>query len=117
AFDAAREQADETRFNPTVHAYDEARFVSLLAGGIERVPSLRGVELVRRVNGLESFTPDGEFILGEAPEVRGFWAACGFCAHGVSGSGGVGKVMAEWIVQGEPELDLWHMDIRRFGAY
>lgn len=103
--------------NPTVHGYDAERFASLLAGGIERVPALQGSELLRRVNGLESFTPDGEFILGEAPEVRGFWAACGFCAHGVSGSGGVGKVMAEWIVQGEPELDLWHMDIRRFGAY
>ncbi len=103
--------------NPTVHAYDEERFADLLAGCIERVPALKGVELVKRVNGLESFTPDGEFILGEAPEIRGFWAACGFCAHGVSGSGGVGKVMAEWLVQGEPELDLWHMDIRRFGAY
>lgn len=103
--------------NPTVHEHDEARFASLLAGCVERVPSLNGVELLKRVNGLESFTPDGEFILGEAPEVRGFWAACGFCAHGVSGSGGVGKVMAEWIVQGEPELDLWQMDIRRFGAY
>ncbi len=103
--------------NPTVHSFDEARFTSLLTGGIERVPGLRGIELVKRVNGLESFTPDGEFILGEAPEVRGFWTACGFCAHGVSGSGGVGKVLAEWIVQGEPELDLWHMDIRRFGAY
>ena len=48
---------------------------------------------------------------------RGFWAACGFCAHGVSGSGGVGKMIAEWIVDGEPSLDLWHMDLRRFGAY
>lgn len=103
--------------NPTVLAYDEERFASLLAGCIERVPCLYDAELAKRVNGLESFTPDGEFILGEAPEVRGFWAACGFCAHGVSGSGGVGKVLAEWIVQGEPELDLWHMDIRRFGAY
>ena len=103
--------------NPTVQDYDEARFADLLAGCVERVPSLQGVELTKRVNGLESFTPDGEFILGEAPEVCGFWTACGFCAHGVSGSGGVGKVLAEWIVQGEPELDLWHMDIRRFGAY
>lgn len=103
--------------NPTVRDYDEARFASLLTGCVERVPSLANVELVKRVNGLESFTPDGEFILGEAPEARGFWTACGFCAHGVSGAGGVGKVLAEWIVQGEPELDLWHMDIRRFGAY
>jgi len=103
--------------NPTVQTFDEARFANLLEGCRERVPGLHERALIKRVNGLESFTPDGEFILGEAPEVRGFWAACGFCAHGVSGSGGVGKVIAEWIVQGEPELDLWHMDIRRFGAY
>jgi glycine cleavage system aminomethyltransferase T len=43
--------------------------------------------------------------------------AAGFCAHGLAGAGGVGKVMAEWISQGEPSLDLWHMDIRRFGAH
>jgi glycine cleavage system aminomethyltransferase T/glycine/D-amino acid oxidase-like deaminating enzyme len=101
----------------TVLSFDPSRFTSLLDGCIERVPSLRNAELVKRVNGLESFTPDGEFILGESPEVRGFWTACGFCAHGVSGAGGVGKVIAEWIVNGEPSLDLWHMDIRRFGAY
>jgi glycine cleavage system aminomethyltransferase T/glycine/D-amino acid oxidase-like deaminating enzyme len=103
--------------NPTVHPFDAPRFASLLEGAIERVPTLRAAELIKRVNGLEAFTPDGEFILGEAPGVRGCWAACGFCAHGVSGAGGVGKMMAEWIVEGEPSLDLWHMDIRRFGAY
>ena len=88
-----------------------------MQGCVKRLPSLRDVELVKQVNGLESFTPDGEFILGESPDVKGFWAACGFCAHGVSGSGGVGKMMAEWIIDGEPSLDLWEMDIRRFGAY
>ncbi len=103
--------------HPTVLSFDPPRFDSLLDGCIERVPSLQDAELVKKVNGLESFTPDGEFILGESPEVRGFWTACGFCAHGVSGSGGVGKMLAEWIVTGEPALDLWHMDIRRFGAY
>ena len=103
--------------NPTVLSFDPPRFESLLDGSIRRIPSLRNAELVKRVNGLESFTPDGEFILGEAPDVKGFWAACGFCAHGVSGAGGVGKMMAEWIIDGEPSLDLWHMDIRRFGAY
>ncbi len=102
--------------NPTVLSFDPPRFASLMEGCIERMPSLRNAELARQVNGLESFTPDGEFILGES-EVRGFWAACGFCAHGVSGAGGVGKMIAEWIVDGEPGLDLWHMDLRRFGAY
>ncbi len=103
--------------NPTVLSFDPPRFVSLMQGCIKRVPALKNAEVVRRVNGLESFTPDGEFILGETPEVKGFWAACGFCAHGVSGAGGVGKMIAEWIIDGEPSLDLWHMDIRRFGAY
>ncbi|MBI3552222.1 MAG: FAD-dependent oxidoreductase [Elusimicrobia bacterium] len=103
--------------NPTVLDYTPARFESLWEGCLKRVPLLKGASLVKKVNGLESFTPDGEFILGPAPELKGFWAACGFCAHGVSGSGGVGKMLAEWIVEGEPTLDLWHMDIRRFGGY
>ncbi len=105
------------RSNPTVLDYDPPRFENLLEGCVERVPAIKDADLVKRVNGLESFTPDGEFILGESPNVRGFWAACGFCAHGVSGSGGVGKMIAEWLVAGEPGLDLWHMDMRRFGAY
>ena len=103
--------------NPTVRSFDERRFAGLLENSKERLPSLAQSRLVKRVNGLESFTPDGEFILGESPDVHGFWTACGFCAHGVSGSGGVGKMIAQWIVEGEPELDLWHMDMRRFGAY
>ena len=67
------------------------------------------------INGPEAFTPDNEFILGES-EVRGFFVAAGFCAHGIAGAGGIGRQMASWIVDGEPELDLWKMDIRRFGA-
>ena len=69
----------------------------------------------RMINGPEAFTPDNEFILGES-EVRGFFVAAGFCAHGIAGAGGIGRQMASWIVDGEPELDLWKMDIRRFGA-
>jgi len=114
AFDV---DAIPTAANPTLHSFDPPRFASLLEGCIERVPAIRDAALVKQVNGLESFTPDGEFILGQSPEIRGFWLACGFCAHGISGAGGVGKMMAEWLVEGEPGLDLWHMDIRRFGAY
>ena len=69
----------------------------------------------RMINGPEAFTPDNEFILGES-EVRGFFVAAGFCAHGIAGTGGIGQQMARWIVDGEPELDLWKMDIRRFGG-
>ena len=103
--------------NSTVLSFDPLRFESLMQGCVKRVPLIEHVELVKRINGLESFTPDGEFILGESPDVKGFWTACGFCAHGISGAGGVGKMIAEWIVDGEPGLDLWEMDIRRFGAY
>ncbi len=70
----------------------------------------------RVVHGPEAFTPDGEFILGETA-VRGFWVAAGFCVHGLAAAGGVGKVMAEWIVDGAPEYDVSTMDIRRFGAH
>jgi 4-methylaminobutanoate oxidase (formaldehyde-forming) len=67
------------------------------------------------INGPEAFTPDNEFILGES-EVRGLYVAAGFCAHGIAGTGGIGQQMAQWIAHGEPELDLWKMDIRRFGG-
>jgi 4-methylaminobutanoate oxidase (formaldehyde-forming) len=66
------------------------------------------------INGPEAFTPDNEFILGES-EVRGFFVAAGFSAHGIAGAGGIGRQMATWIADGQPELDLWKMDIRRFG--
>jgi 4-methylaminobutanoate oxidase (formaldehyde-forming) len=102
--------------DPTKQGFDAARFEPLMRGGCARVPRLKEAPIARYLNGLESFTPDGEFILGEAPEVGGFWTACGFCAHGVSGSGGVGKALAEWIVAGAPGLDLSTMDIRRFGG-
>jgi 4-methylaminobutanoate oxidase (formaldehyde-forming) len=67
------------------------------------------------INGPEGFTPDNEFILGES-DIRGFFVAAGFCAHGIAGAGGIGRQVASWIVDGEPELDLWDMDIRRFGG-
>lgn len=102
--------------NPTKHVFDAAHFESLLVGGIARVPRLKDAPIARQLNGIESFTPDGEFILGEAPEVGGFWSACGFCAHGVSGSGGVGKALAQWIATGDPGVDLSMMDIKRFGG-
>jgi glycine cleavage system aminomethyltransferase T/glycine/D-amino acid oxidase-like deaminating enzyme len=95
---------------------DWDRFEELMQGAILRVPSIEQAEVKRFFNGPEAFTPDGEFILGES-EVPGFWVAAGFCAHGLAGAGGIGKVMAEWIVDGEPEFDVWHMDIRRFGRH
>jgi glycine cleavage system T protein len=93
---------------------DWERFEELLENSIRRVPSMETAEVRKLFNGPEAFTPDGEFILGES-DVPGFWVAAGFCAHGLAGAGGMGWQMAEWITSGEPSLDLWHMDIRRFG--
>ena len=94
---------------------DWERFDEILQNSIMRVPAMEQAEVRKLFNGPEAFTPDGEFILGES-EVPGFWVAAGFCAHGLAGAGGIGWQMAEWIAEGEPSLDLWHMDIRRFGG-
>jgi 4-methylaminobutanoate oxidase (formaldehyde-forming) len=102
-------------FNGRLLAPDMPRFESIIEGAVKRVPAVQDAGVRRFINGPEAFTPDNEFILGES-EVRGFWVAAGFCAHGIAGAGGIGRQMASWIVDGEPELDLWKMDIRRFGA-
>jgi 4-methylaminobutanoate oxidase (formaldehyde-forming) len=101
-------------FNHQLLDPDWDRFMSLFDAAVERVPAFAEAEPVKLINGFEAFTPDGEFIMGEAPEVRGLWVACGFCAHGIAGGGGVGKVMAEWIVEGQPSVDMSKMDVRRF---
>ena len=102
-------------FNGKLLEEDWPRFEELMQNAIVRVPSLEEMEVVKLINGPEAFTPDGEFILGPS-HVRGFWVAAGFCAHGLAGAGGMGKLVAEWIVEGTPSLDVWHMDSRRFGA-
>ncbi len=101
-------------FNGKLLAPDWPRFAEIMDGAIRRVPAMADAGVNRMINGPEGFTPDNEFILGES-EVRGFFVAAGFCAHGIAGAGGIGRQMASWIVEGEPELDLWKMDIRRFG--
>lgn len=95
---------------------DWERMEELLQNSIERVPIMEKQPVKKFFNGPEAFTPDAEFILGET-DVPGFFVAAGFCAHGLAGAGGIGKVMAEWIVDGQPEWDLWHMDIRRFSRH
>jgi glycine cleavage system aminomethyltransferase T/glycine/D-amino acid oxidase-like deaminating enzyme len=101
-------------FNGRLLEDDWDRFEEIALNSRRRVPAMEDVKVTRMINGPEAFTPDNEFCLGET-EVRGLFVAAGFCAHGLAGAGGVGRVMAEWIAEGEPSLDLWHMDIRRFG--
>jgi len=96
-------------------APDWDRFTPLMENSIKRVPAVETAEIIQLLNGPEGFTPDGEFLLGPT-EVKGFWVACAFCAHGLAGAGGIGKVMAEWIIEGHPEWDLWRLDVRRFGT-
>ncbi len=95
---------------------DWERFTPLMENSIKRVPSVEKAEIVQLLNGPEGFTPDGEFLLGPT-EVKGFWVACAFCAHGLAGAGGIGKAMAEWIIEGTPEWDCWRLDVRRFGPH
>lgn len=95
-------------------APDWERFAPLMENSIRRVPAIEKAEIVKLLNGPEGFTPDGEFLLGPT-SVKGFWVACAFCAHGLAGAGGIGKVMAEWIIDGSPEWDVWRLDVRRFG--
>ena len=103
-------------FNGKLLEPDWDRFEPLMTNAIVRTPSIKDAQVVRLVNGPEAFTPDNEFILGPS-EVRGFWVAAGFCAHGLAGAGGMGRLVAEWIVDGRPGLDAWEMDSRRFGRH
>ncbi|MGN9839336.1 GcvT family protein [Nonomuraea sp. H19] len=111
AYDAVPED-----FNGRLLPEDWARFEEISDNSRIRVPAMADVGIRKLINGPEAFTPDNEFCLGET-EVGGFFVAAGFCAHGIAGAGGIGKVMAEWIVEGEPSMDLWHMDVRRFGRH
>ena len=90
------------------------RMEELFANAIRRVPAMESAEVKMFFNGPEAFTPDADFLLGET-DVRGFWVAAGGCAHGLAGAGGIGKVMGEWIVDGQPEWDVWPLHLRRFG--
>jgi 4-methylaminobutanoate oxidase (formaldehyde-forming) len=103
-------------FNGRLLEEDWPRFEEIAENSRRRVPDMEEVRVTRLINGPEAFTPDNEFCLGET-EVGGFFVAAGFCAHGLAGAGGIGKIVAEWIVGGEPSEDVWEMDIRRFGAH
>jgi 4-methylaminobutanoate oxidase (formaldehyde-forming) len=96
---------------------DWDQFEPLMKNAIHRTPCLETAEIKMLLNGPESFTPDGNFILGEAPELRNYFVCAGFNSSGIANSGGAGRLMAEWIVGGEPSTDLWDVDIRRFGPF
>ncbi len=101
-------------FNAKLLPEDWDRFTEIADNSAVRVPGMADARIRRLINGPEAFTPDNEFCLGQT-EVDGLFVSAGFCAHGIAGAGGVGRLMAEWIVAGEPSMDVAHMDINRFG--
>ena len=96
---------------------DWDQFEILMNNAIHRTPCLETAKVKMLLNGPESFTPDGNFILGEAPELHNYFVAAGFNSAGIANSGGAGRLIAEWIVGGEAPSDLWDVDIRRFGPF
>ena len=80
---------------------------------MKRIPLLARTGIQTFFNGPESFTPDNRYMLGPAPELDNFFVAAGFNSIGIVSGGGVGKVMADWIVEGHPPMDLWDVDIKR----
>jgi 4-methylaminobutanoate oxidase (formaldehyde-forming) len=93
---------------------DWDHFEQHMSQAIARVPALEKAGVKQMINGPESFTPDGNFILGLAPECSNMFVGAGFNAFGIAAGGGAGWVLAEWVVNGEAPLDLWAVDIRRF---
>ena len=92
---------------------DFDHFEPILEAAMQRLPALENVGIQLFFNGPESFTPDDRFLLGPAPEVENFYVAAGFNSIGIQSSGGAGKVLADWIVNKRPPMDLWDVDIRR----
>jgi 4-methylaminobutanoate oxidase (formaldehyde-forming) len=96
---------------------DWDHFSILMENAVLRVPALEETGIRKFYNGPESFTPDNQFILGEAPEVRNFFVGAGFNSVGIATAGGAGRALAEWIVDGDPTMDLTSVDIRRFAPF
>jgi len=96
---------------------DWDKFEILMTNAMQRVPALETAPVRMLMNGPESFTPDNYFILGEAPEVRRYYVAAGFCSGGIAAAGGAGRALAQWIVDDRAPMDLWQADIRRFAPF
>ena len=92
------------------------RFEEIALATAERIPEFGRLGLKQLINGPIPVSPDGEPIMGQATERDNVFVACGFTS-GIAAAGGAGRAMAEWIVQGTPEMDLWPFDLRRFGDF
>ncbi len=95
---------------------DFDHFDQHLSQAIARIPILEKTGVKKMINGPESFTPDGNFMMGRANECENMFVGAGFNAFGIAAGGGAGWVLAEWVMKGEAPLDLWAVDIRRFSG-
>ncbi len=102
-------------FGPELLQPDFERFAPIAEAASARIPALNEVGIRQMINGPIPITADGEPIIGLSPELDNFYLCCGFTS-GIAASGGAGWVMANWIVDGDPGMDLWPFDVRRFGA-
>jgi len=98
-------------------AEDWDHFAPLMEQAQLRIPALHEAGIKKFYNGPESFTPDNQFILGEAAEVANFWVGAGFNSVGIASAGGAGRALAQWILAGDPGLDLTAVDVRRFAPF
>ena len=110
---AEKSVPDNFHFSLLDSDYDH--FEQIMNNALGRVPKLETAGIKELINGPESFTPDGNFILGESPELNNFYVGAGFNAYGIAAGGGAGMALAEWVANGRPPYDLWPVDIRRFG--
>jgi len=91
----------------------DEQFMPVLEHAMNRVPILQEVGWRKFFCGPESFTPDDQFHMGEAPELKNFYVACGLNSVGIQTAGGLGRALAEWMELGHAPMDLWGNDIRR----
>ena len=104
-------------FNQQLLSAEWDLFAPVMENAIRRLPILAEAEVVELINGPDAFTPDGYYALGPVPGLHGFYVAAGGSINGIAGAGGVGRTLAEWILEGEPSIDVHELDVRRFGAH
>jgi 4-methylaminobutanoate oxidase (formaldehyde-forming) len=104
-------------FNQQLLSPEWDLFMPVMENAIRRMPILAEAEAVQLINGPDAFTPDGHYALGPMPGLRGFFVAAGGSINGIVGAGGVGKTLAEWILEGDTEIDVHELDVRRFGPH
>ena len=105
-----------TDFGMRLLTPDLERFADRIEVAQQRMPALATAGIARVVNGPFTFAPDGNPLIGPVPGIRNYWVACAVMA-GFCQAGGVGLCLAQWIIDGEPEMDVYAMDVGRFGSF